>query len=56
MMFFGIQGQVTPKTIVLTGHHSKLSEIFMAVMATCKFEDDLIRSEGAALQKTFSPL
>ena len=29
---------------------------FMAVLISCKFEDDLIKSEGATLRTTFSPL
>ena len=29
---------------------------FMAVLVTCKFEDDLIKSEGTILLTTFSPL
>ena len=28
----------------------------MAVLVTCKFEDDLIKSKGAILQRTISPL
>ena len=45
-VFFVTKGQVTPKWIVQSGGNSNSSEI-MAVLVTCKFEDDLIKESPA---------
>ena len=34
----------------------EIAREFMDVLVTCKFEDDLIKSQGAILRTTFSPL
>ena len=54
-------GQVTPKWIVRSVPQSNSSKILWvsllpAVPVTCKFEDDLIKNEGAIFWTTFSPL
>ena len=44
-LLFGIQGQVTPKAIVCRPKFELIWEL-MAVLATCKFDEDPIKIEG----------
>ena len=54
-VFFFTQGQVTLMWIIWSSWNSNLLG-FMAVLVTCKFEDDSIKSDGAIRWTTFSPL
>ena len=53
--FSDSQRQITPKSVVVFGRISNPS-ILMAVLTTCKNEEDLIRNEGARVLTTYSPL
>ena len=48
--FFHDQGHITPKLTDGQGQD------FMAVLATCKFDNDPIKNEDAIVSTTFSPL
>ena len=62
MGFFSYaQGQRTPQSSVLRSPWSDLAEFrtrprFMDVLVICKYEEDLIKNEGARVDTTFSPL
>ena len=51
--FFGTQVQVTPKSI--WPDFELIQDFILAVLVTCKFDEDPIKSEVAIL-RTFSPL
>ena len=59
-IFQNAQGQLTPQSLVESGPNSNLSEIlcyyYDIVLITCKYEEDLIKNEGARVDTTFSPL
>ena len=46
-IFPDAQGQLTPQSLVRD---------VMDVLVTCKYEEDLIKNEGARVVTTFSPL
>ena len=51
------QGQLIPKSLVRSGRISNSSEmLWMSILVTCKYEEDPIKSEGARVFTTFSPL
>ena len=50
------QGQLTPQSLVRSGRISNSSEMLWDVLVTCKYEEDLIKNEGARVDTTFSPL
>ena len=55
MVFFGTQGQSNSEVKCPIWLEFKIVRDFMAVLVTCKFEDDSIKREAAVLQ-TFSPI
>ena len=55
-VFFGTQGQVTPEVNSPICPEFELVRDFIAILVTCKFEDNSIKSESTILQTTFSPL
>ena len=55
-IFPDAQGQLTPQSLVRSGRISKFVRDIMAVLVTCKYEEDPIKNEGARVDTTFSPL
>ena len=51
-IFLVAQGQLTPQSLVESG---QISDI-MVVLVICKYEEDLIKNEGARELTRFSPL
>ena len=51
-IFPDVQGQLTPQSLVLSGRISKLVRDVMDVLVTCKYEEDLIKNEGARVVTT----
>ena len=57
MFFFGTKRQVCNSEVKAPiWPEFELVRDFIAVLVTCKFEEDSIKSEGDILQTTFSPL
>ena len=51
-VFPDAQGQLTPQSLVRSGRISKLVRDLMDVLITCKYEEDLIKNEGARVVTT----
>ena len=50
-IFPDVQGQLTPQSLVRSGRISNSSEM-LDVLVTCKYEEDLIKNEGARVDTT----
>ena len=55
-IFPDAQGQLTPQSLVRSGRISNSFRDVMDVLVSCKYEEDLIKNEGARVDTTFSPL
>ena len=51
-IFYDAKGQLTPQSEVGSTLNTKLIEVFMVVLVTCKNEEDPIKNEGARVVTT----
>ena len=55
-IFSDAQGQLIPQSLKESKLKFKLVRDIMVVLVTCKYEEDLIKNEGARVLTRFSPL
>ena len=55
-IFSDAQGQLTLKSLVRSGRKFELVRDVIDVLVTCKYEEDLIKNEGAKVFTRFLPL